>query len=105
MADGTCKEGHEAVRYDRDRQGVPAITHEERAAMKERAHELKAAARRGPRAGKADRPLSPGQRPGMSLDIDSRPNERAVAGETQRQAARVGKGGVHRVDAVSPASC
>ena len=30
------------------------FTDEERAAMKERAHELKAAARRGPRAGKAD---------------------------------------------------
>ena len=30
------------------------FTAEERAAMKERAHELKAAARRGPRAGKAD---------------------------------------------------
>ena len=32
-----------------------AFTDEERAAMKERAQELKAAARRGPRAGKADR--------------------------------------------------
>lgn len=30
------------------------FTEEERAAMRERAHELKAAARRGPRAGKAD---------------------------------------------------
>jgi uncharacterized protein YdhG (YjbR/CyaY superfamily) len=32
----------------------PRFTDEERAAMKERAQELKAAARRGPRAGKAD---------------------------------------------------
>ena len=39
---------------DRYRQGVPGFTDEERAAMKERAQELKAAARRGPRAGKAD---------------------------------------------------
>ena len=42
---------------------VPGWTAEERAAMKERAQELKAEARRGPRANKADGESAEEQRP------------------------------------------
>jgi uncharacterized protein YdhG (YjbR/CyaY superfamily) len=52
----TRKEEHAAVRqgHDRDRLEPNGFTDEERAAMRERAQELKSEARRGPRAGKAD---------------------------------------------------
>jgi uncharacterized protein YdhG (YjbR/CyaY superfamily) len=48
------KDTRESAKRHRDRQHVQGLTDEERAAMKERAHELKAAARRGSRAGKAN---------------------------------------------------
>jgi hypothetical protein len=50
------EEGDTEVRQERyrDRQAVTGFTDEERVAMKERAQELKAEARRGPRAKKAD---------------------------------------------------
>jgi uncharacterized protein YdhG (YjbR/CyaY superfamily) len=52
----TGHERHEEARHERfrERQGVRGFTDEERAAMKEHAQELKTAARRGPRAAKAD---------------------------------------------------
>src|SRR5436309_8699347 len=47
----TQKSGKSTIAIDKTSEG---FTEEERAAMKERARELKAAARRGPRAAKAD---------------------------------------------------
>ena len=51
-----AKKGHEEVRQEHhgEHKTSKGFTDEERAAMKERAKELKAAARRGPRADKAD---------------------------------------------------
>ena len=70
---GTQKSGKSTTAIDRKSTG---FTDEERAAMKERAQELKAEARRGPRAGRAD-----GESEVLAKIAEMPKRDRAMAGQ------------------------